>query len=123
MPDQELPSGRFIDEPIEVIYVSKPLLEKSPRCPAGFIWRGQNFEIIEVLAEWQDFRRRGRMARNMIPPHKSRAERIGSWGVGRFFFRVRTSAGREFDIYYDRAPADVNDRKGSWMLFAERPVK
>ena len=116
------PSMRFIDEPIEVIFDLPPMLEKSPPCPQGFIWQMQTFRISELLAEWKDFRRRGRMGRNMIPPHLSRAERIGSWGVGRFFFRVRTEGGRIFEIYFDRAPADAGDRKGSWVLFGERLV-
>ncbi len=116
------PTMRFIDEPIEAQFDSPPLLEKSPPCPQGFIWQSQIFRIVELLAEWKDFRRRGRMGRNMIPPHLSRAERIGSWGVGRFFFRVRTEGGRIFEIYFDRAPADAGDRKGSWVLFGERLV-
>jgi hypothetical protein len=116
------PTMRFIDEPIEAQFDSPPLLEKSPPCPQGFIWQSQIFRIVELLAEWKDFRRRGRMGRNMIPPHLSRAERIGSWGVGRFFFRVRTEDGRIFEIYFDRAPADAGDRKGSWVLFGERLV-
>jgi hypothetical protein len=60
------------------------------------------------------------MAQNMIPAHRARAERIGAWGVGRFFFRGRTSEGRVFDLYFDRAPQDAGDRKGRWVLFAER---
>jgi len=116
------PSMRFIDEPIDVIFDSPPLLEKSPPRPQGFTWQSQTFRIIELLAEWKDFRRRGRMGRNMIPPHLSRAERIGSLGVGRFFFRVRTEGGRIFEIYYDRAPTDAGNRKGSWVLFGERLV-
>ncbi len=115
-----MPLLRFIDEPIEVEHLGSPLLEKVPRCPARFRWQGQEFAISELLAEWQDFRRRGRMARNMAPPHKSRAERVGSWGVGRFFFRVRVESGRVFEIYYDRAPVDADDRKGRWVLYAER---
>ena len=114
------PTMRFIDEPIEAIFDSPPMLEKSPPCPQGFTWQSQTFRIVELLAEWKDFRRRGRMGRNMIPPHLSRAERIGSWGVGRFFFRVRTDGGRIFEIYFDRAPADAGNRKGSWVLFGER---
>ena len=119
MPEPE-PKLRFIDEPIEAIYDSPPLLEKTPTCPQGFIWQGSQYAIRELISEWKDFRRRGRMAQNMIPAHRSRAERIGSWGVGRFFFRVRTSEGRVFDLYFDRAPQDAGDRKGGWVLFAER---
>ncbi len=114
------PQLRFIDEPIEVNYNKPPLFDKKPGCPDRFTWDSQVFEVSELLAEWQDFRRRGRMARNMTPPHKTHAELVGSWGVGRFFFRVRTAGGRIFELYYDRAPVDVDDRKGRWVLFAER---
>ncbi|WP_152031835.1 DUF6504 family protein [Longilinea arvoryzae] len=110
----------FIDEPIEVRYDQPPLLEKKPDCPQGFCWRGEDLRIIEMLAEWQDFRRRGRMSRNMIPAHLQHASRAGSWGVGRFFFRVRVQDGRIFDIYYDRAPEDSLHRKGNWFVFSER---
>lgn len=112
--------ARFIDEPIEVIYKQQPLLEKKPSCPDGFIWQGEEYVIEALLAEWQDFRRKGRMARNMIPEHAARASRTGSWGVGRFFFRVRVNGGRIFDLYYDRAPSSVDDRKGRWVLYRER---
>jgi len=113
------PTMRFIDEPVEAVFDSPPLFEKSPPCPAEFIWREQTFRIAELMAEWKDFRRRGRMSNNMIPAHLSRAQRIGSWGVGRFFFRVRTEDDRIFEIFFDRAPMDAGDRKGRWVLFGE----
>lgn len=114
------PATRFIDEPIDVIFDSPPPLEKSPPCPQGFIWRGEMYRIVELVAEWKDFRRRGRLGRNMIPPHLSRASRIGSLGVGRFYFQVRIADSRVFEIYYDRGIVDADDRKGSWVLLSER---
>lgn len=111
---------RFIDEPIEVRFDQPPLFEKKPECPQGILWRGDEYRVVEMLSEWQDFRRRGRMARNMMPVHSQHAARVGSWGVGRFFFRVRVTSGRIFEIYYDRAPDDSSRRKGNWFMFAER---
>jgi hypothetical protein len=32
---------------------------------------------------------------------------------------VRTENGRVFDVYFDRAPKDTVDRKGSWHLLRE----
>lgn len=110
----------FIDEPIAVIFEHPPLLEKKPECPNSFIWQGQTFEITQLLSEWFDFERRGRNARNMQPQHASRASVKGSWGVGRFFFRVQVAQGRTFEIYYDRAPLDALHGKGGWFLFLER---
>jgi hypothetical protein len=110
---------KFISEKIEIIYNKPPLLEKKPECPDGFIWAGENFQIIENLAEWKDFTRRGRMARNMSLEHRTRAASRGSLGVGRFYFRVKVNGGRIFDLYYDRAVKSADERKGEWFLHQE----
>jgi len=114
---------RFIDEAIEVHFTQPPVLEKKPGCPDGFTWQGKSYRVTELLDEWTDFTRRGKYARNMAPGHAETASRRGSWGVGRFFFRVRTEGGRIFDLYYDRAPQDSSRRKGAWFLFREMAGK
>ena len=110
---------RFIGEPIRVEFNEPPALEKKPDCPDRFIWREAVYSIEEVLGEWHDYQRRGRMARNMRPEHAASAERRGSLGVGQFYFRVRTGGGQIFDLYYDRAPKDADHRKGEWFLYQE----
>ena len=110
---------RFIGEPIQVEFDQPPALEKRPGCPDQFAWRGETYRIAELLSEWHDYARRGRMARNMRPTHAAAAARRGSWGVGRDYYRVRTDSGQVFDLYYDRAPRSVDDRKGSWVLYRE----
>ena len=118
MPELEF---HFIDEPIEVIFDKPPMLEKSPECPQGFIWQGITYRVEKLLEEWRDYRRRGRMERNMRPEHSRRASLKGSWGVGRFYFRVLVEgSGREFELYYDRSPNNLDDRKGGWYLLGER---
>jgi Domain of unknown function (DUF6504) len=115
----ELRSLRFIDETIEVHFVVPPAFEKRPDCPAAFTWRGDFYGVTELLSEWRDYGRRGRMATNMRPEHAEIAAERGSWGVGRFFFRVRTDVGSIFDLYYDRAPKGTANRKGGWFLYRE----
>ncbi len=115
----ELEWLHFIDEPILVEFDIPPVKEKSPPCPNRFAWRKQAYIISEMLAEWSDFTRRGRAAHNMRPSHATVATVRGSLGVGRFFFRVRTSEGQIFDLYYDRAPKDAAHRKGEWFLYRE----
>lgn len=112
--------ANFYGEPIEVHFSTPPVLEKKPPCPDGFTWRDEYFLISEVLEEWSDFKRRGRMARNMAQTHLASASRLGSRGVGRFHFRVKTSTGRLFELYFDRAPEDVDNQKGCWFLLGER---
>ncbi|MBD3236241.1 MAG: hypothetical protein GF330_06035 [Candidatus Eisenbacteria bacterium] len=109
----------FIGEEIAVEFVASPALAKKPGCPDAMLWRETRHAIVARLAEWHDYRRRGRMARNMRAEHAARAAQRGSWGVGRDFYRVRTREGRIFEIYYDRAPRDAYRRGGSWHLFRE----
>ncbi len=111
--------AQFIDEAITVAFDRPPLFEKKPDCPAAFTWRGETHRIVELLSERVDFTRRGRAARNMQPQHAAVAEQRGSWGVGRYYFRVRLEDGRLFELYYDRAPKDADQRKGAWFLAAE----
>jgi len=110
---------RFIGEQIEIHFDNPPLLEKIPGPPEGFHWRGDDYNIREIISEWHDYRRRGRMARNMHPAHATAAERRGSWGVGQDYYRVRTENDRIFDLYYDRAPVDAFQRKGAWFIDKE----
>jgi hypothetical protein len=110
---------RFIGEPIEVQFDQPSVLEKDPDCPDRFAWRGITYQVAETLSEWRDYTRRGRMARNMSPRHLAAASRRGSWGVGRYYFRVRTQVGRVFDLYFDRAPKSSDERKGQWFLYRE----
>jgi hypothetical protein len=95
------------------------MLEKKPGCPDAFIWRAERYEVVELISEWHDYERRGRYSGNMRDPHLAVAKSRGSWGVGQDYFRVRTTTGRIFDIYYDRAPKGSDQRKGGWFLDKE----
>lgn len=110
---------QFIGEEITVSFAKPPMLTKKPGSPDLFRWQEHDFEVSETLSSWFDYGRKGRMGMNMTEEHLRQAERRGSWGVGRFYFRVRTEEGRIFDIYYDRAPKDAGDRQGHWFLWRE----
>lgn len=56
------------------------------------------------------------MACSARPPPGGRPS-VGSWGVGRDTYRVRTEDGRVFDLYYDRSPTHAGDRTGEWFLY------
>ena len=110
---------RFIGEEIQVEFDRPPVHDKKPDYPDRFVWKGETHQITERLSEWKEFGRSGRMSRNMRPEHAAVAMRRGSWGVGRFYFRIRTDTGQVFDLYYDRAPKNADDRKGTWFLYRE----
>ena len=110
----------FLDQPIEVIFDTPLTLEKNPDvAPNGFIWEDKTYRVTEMLSSWNDFKRRGRMAQNMQPAHAATASTRGSLNVGRFYFRVKVDTGQVFDIYYDRAMKNVDERKGQWFVYRE----
>jgi len=109
----------FIGEKITPVFIEPPPFGKRPPCPDGFNWRGETYRISASLEEWVDFTRRGRQARNMQPQHAAMASNRGSWGVGRYNFHVQIGNGRQFHIYYDRAPKDSDNRMGEWFLVSE----
>ena len=119
MNTSDLQPLRFLDQPVEVLFKSPPAYEKLPPCPDSFVWEDRTYLIVEKLSEWTDFARRGRAARNMRPSHAEVASGRGSLNVGRFFFRVRVNTGQIFDLTYDRAMKNVDDRKGQWLLYRE----
>ncbi|MGA2819411.1 MAG: DUF6504 family protein [Anaerolineales bacterium] len=112
-------TSQFIGEPIRVGFEEDPLLLKKPKCPSRFEWRGVTYQILEVLAEWHTYRRRGQAEGERPGPPGEIPSQRGSWGVGKTYFRVRTGAGRVFVLYYDRTPRDVDDRGGAWLLREE----
>ena len=109
----------FYDQPIEPVFDMPPAREKTPDCPNGFIWEDKTYRVTEMLSAWTDFKRRGRMAQNMQPQHAAVAASRGSLNVGRFYFRVKVDTGQIFDIYYDRAMKNVDERKGQWLIYRE----
>jgi Family of unknown function (DUF6504) len=109
----------FLDQPIEPIFDTSPAREKTPDCPNGFVWEGKTYQVTEMLSSWSDFKRRGRMAQNMRPEQAAVAASRGSLNVGRFYFRVKVDTGQVFDIYYDRAMKNVDNRKGQWFIYRE----
>jgi hypothetical protein len=115
----ELTPIHFFDERIEPLFDEPPIREKVPHCPNEFIWNGQTYTITASLSEWTDFTRRGKMAKNMRPEHAEVASTRGSLNVGRYYFRVQVDTGQVFDIYYDRAMKNVDNRKGEWVLYRE----
>ena len=110
---------RFIGAPVEVHFDNPPTLLKKPGPPDAFHWQGETFRVRRMISAWHTYERRGRFARNMRASSLRKAVRRGSWGVGRFYFRLETEGGRIFDLYYDRAPKEAGDREGSWILWRE----
>lgn len=115
---------QFIDELIEVTFKKPPQFSKTPGPPDTFTWQGTQYQIDSLISTWADFSRSGRMARNMRPSNARKTIGRGSWGVGRFYFRVRVKGGQYYDLYYDRAPRAAGEGEGQWILLRRiQPAK
>ena len=87
---------QFIGEEINVEFDKEFFLEKKPPCPISFKWREKTFGVNELISSWFDYERKGKKARNMRITHLARARKKGSWGVGRFYFKVKDEFGMGF---------------------------
>ena len=105
---------KYIGEQIQVVLPDGDFLEKNPKCPLSFTWQDKTHQIKSLLSSWTDFSRKGDMARNMREEHLQRSKAKGSWGVGRFYFKVEVEGGSIYTLYYDRAPGKAADRKGKF---------
>jgi len=117
--DEDWVPLRFIGEEIQVQFDQAGFPLKKPIAPNRFTWGQEELSVVTVLSAWRDYGRKGNMARNMQAANLRLAAQRGSWGVGRFYFRVQVQDGRVFDLYYDRAPGDASDRLGHWFLWRE----
>lgn len=111
----ELVPIHFINEPVAVLFDTPPLYNKTPTPPQGFVWADEVWPIKQVMLEWKDYDRRGKSSHNMRPSNLLKAASRGSFGVGRFYFRVMTADDRIFQLYYDRSAP----KEAAWVLYAE----
>ncbi len=106
----------FIDEVIQVALADGSFLERIPKCPTRIFWQDKWIRLVSLESAWDDLSRKGNNARNMREGHLERAKVRGSWGVGKFYFRFLGEDNQIYTIYYDRAPSDAENRKGTWVL-------
>jgi len=72
--------------------------------PTRFTWRGVDYEIVEIIQNWQDWGfSAGAQSRNwMTRRHRN-------------YFRVRTGSGEIFELYLDRSDAPDS----GWYLYQQ----
>lgn len=99
---------QFVSEPITVDVDSMRrtvLVSGSPDCPRRFCWRGEWYDVVEVLEEWKHATKEGGRA-------------MGETYVRSHRFRVRTVQGMEAVIYCDRQVS--RNKKGGWWIYSVR---
>ncbi len=96
---------RFVGEPIEPIgetMDTRRMATGEPGLPMRFRWRGEEHEVAEVLEQW----------RQTGPCRSGSDEQY----VRKHWYRVRTKAGVEMRLYFERQARSVRERKVRWWL-------
>jgi len=95
--------GEFVSEPIEPAMGAADLAAMSrgePGLPKRFTWRGQTFEVTQVLATW-----------------KTSTRERGDLYLRRHWFEIATSSGRRMKLYCERQTKTRSKPKSRWWLY------
>ena len=99
----------FISEPIEPEAGSadpSAMGRGEPGLPRRFSWRGNHYEIDEVVANW-----------------KSHGQDRGDVYVRKHWYDVVTTTGERMRLYFDRNPQRSGSKLGRWWLYSISPTK
>ncbi|MGE0480305.1 MAG: DUF6504 family protein [Phycisphaerae bacterium] len=105
MPDPQLPPGEFISEPVIPCGAvdTAAMARGEPGLPAAFEWRGDRFEIVEVLGAWKESSREGGRA-------------TGELYLRRHYYRLRVSDGTIWQVYFVRQAPRTGSPRRRWFL-------
>ena len=95
----------FIGEPIKPIadtMDTRRMATGEPGLPRRFRWRREEHEVAEVLEQW----------RQTGPCRSGSDEQY----VRQHWYRVRTTAGVEMKLYFERQARSARERKVRWWL-------
>ena len=106
MPRDVSVKGRFVCEAIspEVgTFATGSMARGTPGLPRGFTWRGEMFQVAEVLDQWKT---------TSSCRHGS-AEKY----VRRHWFDIQDESGRRMTLYFDRQSKNAKRPKDRWFLY------
>jgi uncharacterized protein DUF6504 len=98
-------SERLISESITPSHevAAEPLTVGEPILPARFIWRGAEHRVAEILERW-----------HALGPCSASDERY----LRRHWYRIRTDAGVEMKIYFERQARSRSQARRRWWLYS-----
>ena len=89
-------------EPAAETLDNRRMARGEPGLPKRFRWRGEEHEVAEVLESW----------RQTGPCTSGSDEQY----VRKHWYRIRTTAGAEMTLYFDRQARSARERKTRWWL-------
>lgn len=94
---------RFVSEPITPEAGSgavDSMARGEPGLPRAFSWRGQRFEVAQVLEQG-----------------KSRGEDRGDVYVRKHWYDLETTSGIRMRVYFDRNPGRSGSKESRWWVY------
>lgn len=75
-----------------------------PMLPERFVWRGEELAVAEVLERWKEYSRPGATMQDRY--------------LRKHWYRIRTAAGREMKIYFERQARSKSGAKRRWWVYS-----
>ena len=97
---------RFVSEslkPVAGASNTAAMATGEPGLPKGFMWRGKEYRVDEVLETWKE-----------LDPSENGSE--GGY-LRKHWFKVRTENGLEMTIYFERQAKSRRQSKKRWWLY------
>ena len=101
----------FISEPITPwpgTFDARAMGRGEPGLPRRFDWRGQSYEIVEVLKAWKDSSREGGRAG-------------GELYLRRHYYELKMADGSIWTVYFVRQPPAGGSARQRWFLYSMMP--
>lgn len=98
---------QLVSEPIRPLLFEsspEPFAAGDPTLPRRFAWRGEEHLVTEVLERWKEY----------SPGSAAMPDRY----LRRHWYRIRTAAGHEMKIYFERKARSKGAEKERWWLFS-----
>ena len=101
----------LISEPITPLAGPKDagaMARGEPGLPPGFVWRGREYGIVDVLDRWKQTGREG-------------SRPGGEVYVRRHVYRLRMDDGAEWSVYFVRQTPRSGSARRRWFLYSLEP--
>jgi len=101
----------FASEPIKPVrgtFDTRGMSAGAPGLPERFVWRGNEYTVAEVVETWKE---------TSNCKHGS-----GEQYVRKHWFRIRTTAGDEMKLYFERQARSQRELKTRWWLYTISPA-
>ncbi|MBN2445161.1 MAG: cytoplasmic protein [Phycisphaerae bacterium] len=100
----------FVSEPIEPVagtFDTAAMARGEPGLPAGFLWHGEKFDVLERLETWKQ-----------SSPEGGRHD--AEVYLRRHYYRLRMSDGAIWTVYFTRQARAGGSPRRRWFLYSKK---